>query len=551
MSFTEDIFISYAQIDNKSLIEGQKGWITNLHRALEIRVAQLRGKSPRILRDSKIQDDDYVAAGFARRLNEVALLVSVLTPRYVESEWCGRQVEEFVKASKANAGLELEDRSRVFKVIKTPVPRERHPEELQRLLGYEFFVRDPASGRTRELDMVFGDQFGRDYWAKVDDLAHDICDQLRRLDAAGGAEAGVSVSNGPVSNEPVSNEPVSNEPVSNGSVSNEPVSNGSVSNEPVSNEPVLKGSVLTEAVAADPVYLAETTFDLTPARENVRRDLMRKGFRVLPEEPLPLFLPELEERIAQDLARCQLSVHLVGQAFGVIPEGSTASLVEVQNELAIAREGLPRLVWMPPELALDDPRQSAFIGRLRTDVRLQAGADILETPLEELKSTIYRTLEPEEDSAVDESGVAPTEEEDRWVRIYLVCDQRDLGATSELEDHLFDLGYEVILPVFEGDEAQVREEHEETLCSCDAVVIYYGAGNELWLRRKLREIQRSPGLGRTLPLVAQAIYVAAPRTPQKARLRTRQAVVIEGGASFAPEPLAPLIDRLRDWKQAR
>ena len=39
MSFENDIFISYAHIDDQPLVEGQKGWISSFHRALEIRLA--------------------------------------------------------------------------------------------------------------------------------------------------------------------------------------------------------------------------------------------------------------------------------------------------------------------------------------------------------------------------------------------------------------------------------------------------------------------------------------------------------------------------------
>ena len=37
MNFESDAFISYAHVDNVELIEGGKGWVTNLHRALEVR----------------------------------------------------------------------------------------------------------------------------------------------------------------------------------------------------------------------------------------------------------------------------------------------------------------------------------------------------------------------------------------------------------------------------------------------------------------------------------------------------------------------------------
>ena len=87
----------------------------------------------------------------------------------------------------------------------------------------------------------------------------------------------------------------------------------------------------------------------------------------------------------------------------------------------------------------------------------------------------------------------------RLQRIYVIHDQRDGDGPAALEDFLFEEGYEVIVPVFDGDEAELRDYHEENLSICDGVLIYYGAGNELWLRRKLREIQKSAGYGRKRP----------------------------------------------------
>jgi hypothetical protein len=64
MSFECDAFISYSHIDNIGLIDGSKGWITNLHRALEIRIAQLLGEKPNLWRDPNI----LVVEGRARIL---------------------------------------------------------------------------------------------------------------------------------------------------------------------------------------------------------------------------------------------------------------------------------------------------------------------------------------------------------------------------------------------------------------------------------------------------------------------------------------------------
>ena len=40
--FEGDAFVSYAHLDNVELVEGRNGWVANLHRALEVRVGQMR-----------------------------------------------------------------------------------------------------------------------------------------------------------------------------------------------------------------------------------------------------------------------------------------------------------------------------------------------------------------------------------------------------------------------------------------------------------------------------------------------------------------------------
>ncbi|HEX6731702.1 MAG TPA: hypothetical protein VF074_16875, partial [Pyrinomonadaceae bacterium] len=53
--FAHHLFISYAHIDNRSFSGGDRGWIDLLHERLEIRLAQLLGKPPKIWRDRKLR----------------------------------------------------------------------------------------------------------------------------------------------------------------------------------------------------------------------------------------------------------------------------------------------------------------------------------------------------------------------------------------------------------------------------------------------------------------------------------------------------------------
>ena len=94
MNFEGDVFISSAHLDNIGLVEGHKGWVANLHRALEIRVAQLMGKQSRIWWDPKLRGNDVFAETLIDRLRRVAALVSVVSPRYVKSEWGRKELAD-------------------------------------------------------------------------------------------------------------------------------------------------------------------------------------------------------------------------------------------------------------------------------------------------------------------------------------------------------------------------------------------------------------------------------------------------------------------------
>lgn len=494
MSFDCDAFISYTHIDNVSLVDGSKGWITNLHRALEIRVGQLLGETPEIWRDPKLAGNDVFENTLVEQLKRVAVLITVVSPRYVKSEWTRRELVEFWKAAEAQGGVKFHDKARIFKVLKTPIPRQMDPPELQPLLGYEFFHVDTETGRVRELDEIFGTQAQKEFWMKLDDLAHDIAALLEILQ-------GESLA-------------------------------------------ALPGVQLSRKEA---VFLAETTADLKEQREAIRRDLQQHGYTVLPARGLPLVASEMKTSLEEDLAQCRMSIHPIGKIYGLVPEGSTVSLLEIQNELAIERGrrgGFVRLLWIPAGLQVEDERQAKVIEQFRMDPRMQTGADLLETFLEDLETVIHDRLR-EERPKIERQDNSPDTTEGGRAQIYLIFDQRDAAIASLYADALFNQGFEVLHPTFEGDEADVRQCHEENLRVCDGVLIFFGSTNEGWVRRKLREVQKSVGYGRTGPLPVIAISCVGAKTAEKDRFRTHEAPVIFQMDCFSSESLLPFTSRLK------
>jgi hypothetical protein len=488
MAYEGDAFISYAHLDNRVLSDGQTGWVASLQRALETRVAQLAGREAHVWWDPELRGNEVFSDILIERLRKVAALVAIVSPGYINSKWGRRELTEFCRAAEERGGLKLGDQARVFKVLKTLVPLEQHPPELQPFLGYEFYKIEPDTGRVRELSEIFGPEAEQEFLLKLDDLAHDLCRLLEEMHDD-------------------------------------------------------RASSFVQPQQGGRVYLGETTHDLRPQRDALRRALQQHGYTVLPARTLPLVKTELEDAVREDLASCRMSIHMFGSTYGVVPEGAQESLQEIQSELAGERRDsgpFSRLLWIPQGLAIGDERQRLLLDRLRFDRGMRPDTDLLETSFEDLRTLIAARLKESQKPAAAPAAVTP---KPGMASLYLVYDQRDEGAVTPWADLLFQ-SFEVVYPLFEGDERDIREAHEDALRQCDAVLLFYGSANEAWLRRKLTEVQKSPGNGRTKPAPEVCVLQAPPRTPAKERFRTHYCHVVAQWNGCDAAPLQPFISAL-------
>jgi len=495
--YEDDIFISYAHNDNQALLEGQRGWVDVFHQALERRLQVHLGAKPAVWRDPRLQGNEYFADALDEQIPKVAILISILSPSYINSDWCRREMQNFSRIASETGGLRLGNKARIFKVEKIHVPLDRHPAELQGMTGYQFYYMDDH--RARELSAQSGPH-EVDYWQRIDDVAQDIATLMQEMKGRG--------------------------------------SNPDVQ--------VFQQATGESSRVGETIYLAETSFDLSPQRDNIKRELQERGHIVIPDRPLPLNGPELTDAVRHYLDTSKLSIHLIGANYGVIPEAADRSVVCMQNDLAAERakgNGFARLIWLPEGLETKEDRQRQFVEYLKYDTTAQQGADVLQTSIEELKTYIQDKLRPKAKPTNGNGNGHKTQEGPR--RVYLVCDKQDYDSIGPLSDHLYDQGFEVTLPLFEGDEAEVREDHKESLLLCDAVVIFYGNSSEGWLRTKLRDLQKIAGYGRTKPMLAQAIYTGPPDNPAKQRYRTREALLLRNFGDFTPDTLQPFIDEIQ------
>jgi serine/threonine protein kinase len=479
-----DVLLNYAAIDDYPLQDGKPGWVSQLHRNLEVRMEQLSGEKVQIARLPEDAVSPAIEAELLQQVPQANAMISVVSPPFVNSELCRREVEQFWHGAELTGGRYVKEKSRLLKVLKTAISEQQMPGQLldifSPLFGFEFFELDAETGRVREFDETFGPVLKQRFFERVYDLAYDGCQVLSLLKQVRAAR---------------------------------------------------------QDVTPDPhrrwVYLATTTSDVADERDRIKRELLERGHVVLPDAPLPMLSRDVETVVRDCLAKCSIAVHLLGQRYGVTPEDSSESIPALQVRLTAepaCRSDLQRLIWMPGGESGDE-RQRAFVLRVQEDPALHHRAEIIEGNLNLLKKDLIRRLAPPEEKP---TAASPAKLPGGVPKLYLICDPKDEAAIEALEDYLFGQGLEVMLPAFDGDDAAAAALHQDNLLTCNAVLVYYGAAPKAWVDIKLRELLKATGYGRATPIVVQAVYIAPPDDRRKERFQSHQAGVMRQAGEFAP-----------------
>jgi hypothetical protein len=262
--FDQDIFISYAQVDNTSVDRNGKEvrWVSYLKEQLQKRVDQKLGRigATGIWMDLEdLAGNESVTSSIDSAIHKTAAIVVVLSDGYLSSVWCQKEIKEFVAA--AGAG------GRLFVVHLADIPLDKRPEGMRDLIGFNFFDKEVQA----ELD-----PFGADYSKELLKLREKLAGKLTEMKQT-----------------------------------------------PVRAE--AKGLAPAPASSTPAVYLAEGTPDLDDERDALATYIEKLGYRVLPAKVYPRGGQEFAELLDQDLAQAKLFVQLLGP-FGTrrtedVPDG--------------------------------------------------------------------------------------------------------------------------------------------------------------------------------------------------------------------------------------
>jgi hypothetical protein len=520
-TFKEHVFISYAHLDNQPIFD-EKGWVTQFNDSFGSILARRLGAYPTIWRDEgKLQGNSALTPEIEQGLANSALLITILSPSYINSDWCRKELHDFCELANQSGGLLVDNMSRVLKVVKLPPESlEILPDPLRDVLDYRFYSEraggyedqlDPAADRTQ-------------FMAAISRLAADAERLIKELRAAS-TSAGIVTSSGP---------------------------NDSTA---TATQPIL-------------VYLAECTADLREMRERLAADLKQSGCLVLPDRPLPtLEQTEFCAAVRQTCQECDIAIHLIGSRYGAMPETADPqprSVVELQNLIAAelagqagGDHGLSRLIWVSGQLQPSDDLQRSFVERLDQQASLQAGADLIRGDFEELRTTLHRLIKARRETLAAPASPAASSEENEAIlqeasgkpMVYLVCTMEDLKQTRDLRKWLRQQGCDVERPLFEGDAKALRNANQELMQRCSAVIHFYGASTDRWLHSVRSELRKINIYRQDRPPILRVLYVADPDSALKQDQLDDPdddyTQVIDGRQQdFDPTPLGPLIQAL-------
>jgi hypothetical protein len=474
--YEHDVFVSYAHVDDRPFIDAAAG----LERSsgwVSTLVRHLKNELAQ-----KIGRSDAVSVWFdSSNLRGNHKLVDEIAARlervaiFVAILSPGYVASQWCQdeARMFARGCDGDPGRRLFVIEKAPLDNEAGPPAFAGRRAYRFWYSDRAE-QPRTFAIPQPHIDEIDYFRQIEDVARDLRDLCREM-------------------------------------------RSNQAKVPVTVAPVIAQSRMGDSG----VFLAEVTDDLEFRREEVRRYLEQQSVSVLPQLNYPLGRAEFEAALDADLANSRLFVQLLGPMRGKRPPDVPDGYGWLQLDGA-RRRGLPILQWRSPDLTpagVEWPRHRELL-ELET---VQA------VSLESFKRAIIAALAP---------PAAPPQRHGTSERplVFLNTELRHRAIAAEIRSAVGECAIWAE-PLFEGPAETVREDLEQNLICCDAMVMVY-ADNPGWARAQLRNFHKVAPR-RERPVRAVLMDVPPEHKPELGFFFPDM-VVIDGRRGIGPDVLGRL-----------
>lgn len=435
-NFEHDLFISYALVDDQKYPGVEAGWVGTFVRTLELNLSARIGRSGLLecwWDRSQLCENQPLDKQIQHALERTACLVVVLSPGFLASPWCPRELEAFRLAVEKQGRAD----SRIFVVDLGTVTPQQCRTVFPNYKPFDFYQLDDRKKRKTLGFPVPNEGF----LLAVGDLAYKLKEEFDLISASRLSWASTAESR--------------------------------------SLTPAIVA--MPAAPAGPAIYVAETSDDLTTDRVQLISFLESHQFRVVCGGRGVVNAGDWQAAAARELATATCFVQLLGLYPGRELEGATSGLVKLQHELAITG-GKKVLQWRAPDLLgkiFDDPAHAEFVKM----------AEAIECPLEEFKAEVKRLAAPLPPPKPVERPPAPGGFE-MPPMVFIHAGVEDIAQAGLLSKTLEEMNCWVTTPLTHGEPDKIRGDLEANLIECDGLIVFYGAISPDWVRAQFRSLPR-------------------------------------------------------------
>src|ERR1043166_5189685 len=309
-----DVFISYAHADDETPHGAEYGWVTTFKEELRKRLRQkLGGSGADIWMDHLLAANYQVTPTLLQTLQQSRTLLLFLSPSYQKSEWCQKELGEFLQHNQADKNKE-----NVFIVEIEPVDRNKWHPLLRDLTAIRFWEKNEVHPAPRLYGYPTPDpKENSPYWLRLNEVAHYIAEHLRKVLA-------IASSAGAVPTAPV-----------------------------------------VSATSKPLIWLAEPSEDLISQWYEIAAALRQNGCDLCPTGPQHYdrtSKTSFERELRQDLTVATLYIQLLGTTPGSPTENGT-TYTALQNSVARAvalEQRRTLLQWRDPSIVLNNIEDPAY-----------------------------------------------------------------------------------------------------------------------------------------------------------------------------------------------
>jgi hypothetical protein len=432
------IFLSYAHDDDLPTGDSQEeeGFVTYLHRMLETKLRELGANQAKLWRDHKrFSNCDPYDVEIEDALKKSALLVVVMSRNWMSRPYCRKELNEFIRMRQSNDIANVEERMVV--VGKRFVRKDDRPPPLNLQMGFEFYQRDIQDDVSAEKEFFnLGKATDGRFFQVRDELAKHLQNRVDRI--AKGAGTGTT----------------------------------------------LPPDIKIAAENGRTVYLAKPAADMEQAYGRLALELQGRGYCVVPDVNSGIPSTGARAYIDAALNKAELSIHLVGEKRGFVPDDDDTSDPIVKLQLMRAKErsaatdtdrdGLSfrRIVWAPKAVETGEPTSGNAVAE-RDPIQVlarfdqQSASDMIVGDV--LNKFIEFLLQHLTESA---RRPTPPQNPSGDIQVYLDYDQRDDEKYALAIAGALNSGpVSIVLPASGEPAPEARNFNRDLLAKSDGVVL--------------------------------------------------------------------------------